>query len=63
MDCYVQFFDEEVKPPSIWCDNLSRIFFTNHVLSVRRKLVEVDLYFVHGKVIQMEVEVPHVLFD
>ena len=48
----MQFFDEQVKPPSVWCDNLSMVLpFTNPILSVRRKHVEVDLYFVHGKVI------------
>ena len=58
------FFYEQVMPPLVWCDNLSVVLpFTNSVLSVRRKHVEVDLYFVHGKVIQMEVEVPHVPFD
>ena len=64
MDCYLQFFYEQVKPPSIWCDNLNIVLpFTNPFLSVRIKHVEIDLYFVHEKVIQMEVEVPHVPFD
>ena len=58
----INHFDEQVKPPSVCCDNLSMVLpFTNPVLSVRRKHVEVDL--VHGKVIQTEVEAPHVPFD
>ena len=64
MEDYVQFFYEQAKPPSVWCDNLNTVLpFANPVLHVRRKHIELDLYFVHGKVIQTKVEVPHVLFD
>ena len=51
MDDYVLFY-EQAKPPSVWCDNLSMVLpFANNVLHVRIKHIELDLYFVHGKVI------------
>ena len=49
-----------VKPPLVWCDNLSTVLLSaNPVLHARTKHIELDLYFVREKVIQKEVEVHH----
>ena len=45
----------------VWCDNLSTVLlFENPVLHARTKHIELDLYFVHEKVIQKLIDVRHV---
>jgi len=40
-----------VKPPTVFCDNMSAIMLTaNPVLHVRTKYLELDLYFVREEV-------------
>ena len=46
----------------MWCDNLSIVLLSaNPVLHARSKYIELDLYFVHEKVIQKVIDVRHVL--
>uniref|UniRef100_A0A803NSE0 Uncharacterized protein n=1 Tax=Cannabis sativa TaxID=3483 RepID=A0A803NSE0_CANSA len=45
----------------IWCDNLSIIMLTqNPILHARTKHIELDLYFVRGKVLNKMVQIKHV---
>ena len=53
---------KQTKPPLVWCDNLSTISLSvNLLVYLRTKHMELDLYFVRGKVIEKKLQVNHVL--
>ena len=46
------------RPPVIWCDNKSTISLAvNLVLHQRFKYIEIDIHFVHDKLLQHELEI------
>ena len=50
-----------LRAPVVWCDNLSIVLLSaNPILHARSKHIELDLYFVHEKVIQKVIDVRHV---
>ena len=49
------------RTPVVWCDNLSIILlYSNPILHAKTKHINLDLYFVHEKVIQKLIDVRHV---
>ena len=49
------------RTPTVWCDNLSTLLLSaNPILHAKTKHIELDLYFVHEKVIQKLIDVRHV---
>ena len=48
--------------PIIWCDNLNTVhLIANLVLHARTKHIEINLYFVHEKVLQKKIRIHHIL--
>lgn len=49
------------KPPTVLCDNLSTLSLAHkRVLHARTKHMELDLFFLHEKVLQKQLQVQHI---